>query len=672
MAGITVSGVGSGLDISSLVSQLVDAERTPTETRLNTQEAKIQAKLSAYGTFKSALSTFNTAVASLTKLSTFSKYTATSSDEDVLTASGALASAKGSYSIEVSNLAKNQKLASGAFESNTTTVGEGTLTFRFGTYDSGGNTFTANDDSAVATVEIGANDSSLEGIRDAVNKADIGVTASIVKDASGYRLVFKSDETGTENSLEVTVSGDTIGTDTDDTGLSQLAYDPTAAVGSGKNLTQTDAAEDAQFTIDGLALTSSSNTVEGAIEGLTLNLKEETSGSPVTLKIAQDKSAVTNAVETLVASYNSFISTVNQIASYDQETQTGGVLVGDSLVRSATSAVRSLLSGAVGGSDSYRTLSSVGVSFEKDGTLSLDSSKLSEAMDDDMGAVMRLFAVGGTPSDSLVNYDSATSSTKAGTYAVTVTQLATQAAWAGGSVNSFTIDSSNDTFGISVDGISSGTITLTQRTYASGEELAAEIQSRINANEKLNNAGKGVTVSYVGDHLEITSNSYGSNSKVKITSVDTGSSASLGLSVGSEVAGLDVAGTIGGRVASGSGRYLTATSGDATGLKIEIEDGTTGDRGTVTFGRGVADQLSELLSSYLGSDSLITVRTNGLNASLDDINDRRDALETRVAAVEKRYRAQFTALDTMLAQLQQTSEQLTQQLASLPGVASSN
>ena len=675
MAGISVSGIGSGLDIASLVEQLVTAERAPVENRLNVKEANVQGKLSAYGMLKSALSSFQTTVAGLADASAFQGLKGTSSDSSVVSVSTSSSAITGNYSVAVTTLAEAQSIASKAFTETSSTVGTGSLTFQFGTYDSGGNTFTANGDKAIAVVDIAATDNSLVGIRDAVNNADIGVSASIVNDGSGYRLVFQSDDSGAANSLKVTVSDSSDVSDTDDAGLSQLAYDPTAAgVGSGKNMSETVTAVDASFSVNGLAITSSSNQITDAIEGVTLNLKDVTSGTPVSVSIQRDTSGITSKVQSFVTSYNDMISTINSLTSYDASSGSAGILLGDSIARNVTSQVRSLLSTAVSGlSGNYTSLASIGITTQADGTLTLNQTKLSSAMSSDYSVVGKIFSAIGTTDDSLISFVDSTSTSTIGDYAINISQLATQAKVTGAADSGFpmTIDANNDNFVIKVDGSQSASIALTQQSYASGAELAVELQSRINGDVNLKSAGVSVTVSYVTDHFEISSSTYGSDSTIEIVTVDTNTAATLGISVGAGTDGLDVAGTIGGVSATGSGQILTG-NGNAAGISLKVLGSTTGDRGTVTFSRGVADQINTLLDGYLSSDSIISARTDGLNSRIDDINEQRDRLARRIAMIQQRYTIQFTAMDTLLGQLQSTSTYLTSQLAALPGATYSS
>jgi flagellar hook-associated protein 2 len=667
MATISSLGVGSGLDIASIVEQLVAAESVPKENLLNAREAELQAELSAVGTFKAALSSFQGTFSSLSTATAFRQATAASSDSSVFTASASGEAIPGSYSIEVTDLAQAHKLASKAFTNTADTVGTGELTFRFGTYDSGLNTFTANPERTIESITIDGTNNSLEGIRDAINAADIGVSASIVNDGSGYRLMFKSDSTGADNSIEITVNDTGDGDHLNDSGLSQLAFDPTAAgVGTGKNLTQTSAAQDASFSIDGLPMTRSTNDVTGAIEGVNLTLKGETSGTPALLTVSAITSTASNNVQAFVNAYNELETSLDQLTGYNATTDQAGALLGDSLVNGALNGIRNLITGSITGlSGQYTSLAQLGISFQTDGSLELDASILNQALEDDPDAVARVFAAVGTPTDSLVDYVSSTSDTLVGDYAVNITQLATQGSFTGVAAGGFplTVDATNDTFEIKVDGVQSGVISLTQATYATGAELATQLQSRINADSELKAQGVTVTVQFDTDHFVITSDSYGSTSKVEFTAVEGGG---LGLSVATGTDGVDVAGTIGGVAALGSGQQLTGT-GDADGLKLEITGGALGSRGTVSFTRGMADLLDTFMETYLGDDNIIDSRTDGINTRIDSVEDDREDLALRIQQLEARYIAQFTALDLLLNQLQATSSYLTQQLANLPG-----
>jgi flagellar hook-associated protein 2 len=665
MASITSPGIGSGLDVTSLVNSLVTAEGQPAAQRLDTREAKLQAQLSALGSIKSAISTFKGAVGNLTSLSAFQRRTASSSNTDLFTAAISGKPVAGSYEIEVTQLAKAHKLASGAFAEVSAAVGTGTLTFQFG-----------DPTKPAQNVIITDDNNSLAGVRDAVNAANIGVRASIVNGDDGYQLVFSAENAGTDNSLRISVAENPAdGSNTDLNGLSRLAYDPDAVVGDGKNLTEVSVAKDAIVMIDGIQVTSSTNTISDAIAGVTLTLKTEEIGTKATLNIGLDKTSASSSVEGFVNAFNSLVGTFNQLSGYNAETKQGGVLIGDSSLRGILSQLRGVMGNPVSGVEgTYRALADLGIKTQADGTLTLDKAKLTAALDSNFDDIGRLFAATGTATDSLVEYTSSTTATRVGNYAVNITQAAARGSYsdAASSVSSLTVDASNDTFAIEVDGIASGSISLTQKTYASGTELAAELQSRINGDSALSAAGVSVLVSFDGTRFTFTSERYGSASNVEITTVaDVTASGAIGLTANASagVAGQDVAGTIGGITATGAGQYLTG-AGAAEGLKILVQGDSVGARGSISFSRGVADQLDGLLGGLLATDSFLNARTTGLQSQIEGIGEQREALALRLDALEARYLKQFTALDALMSRMQSTSNFLAGQLASLPGAYS--
>src|SRR5690606_24272182 len=223
--GLSASGIGSGLDIESLISQLMAVEKRPLQ-QLAVKESGFQAKLSAYGSIKSAVSSFESAMKALTDATAFVTGKTTVSNDKLATATAKAGAAAGTYSIQIESLAQAQKVATGGYEKTSDMIGSGTLHIEFGSYDENGN-FTINADKTAKSIEIKPNDGSLAGNRDAFNAADAGVTASIVNDGTGNRLVIASKDAGTANALRITVADDD-GNDTDASGLSALAFDASA------------------------------------------------------------------------------------------------------------------------------------------------------------------------------------------------------------------------------------------------------------------------------------------------------------------------------------------------------------------------------------------------------------------------------------------------------------
>jgi len=660
---VSAPGIGSGLDVNGIVSQLMAAERQPL-TALIKQEAVYTQKLSAFGQVRGALASFQSALQDLGSGSKFQALSATASDATVLSASASGTATPGSYQIEVSQLAQQQKLASSGYATTDAVVGSGTLTIQFGTYDSGLNSFTANADKATKSIAIDPANNTLAGIRDSINAANAGVTATIVNDGStaGNRLVLTSADSGAANSLKISVTDDD-GNGLDGSGLSALAYDPTAAAGSGKNLGQVAAAQDALLKIDGIAVKQSTNTVKNAIDGVTLNLAQTNVGKALTLTVSRDTKTITDAVQAFVNAYNNTNGTIKKLTAFNGPGAQNGILLGDSTARTIQTQMRGLLNTSVDSGGALTTLSQIGVSFGKDGTLSLDSAKLNTAIDTNFDGIAALFAKAGKTTDSLVSYSASTGKTQPGSYAVNITQLATRGATQGSQIANLTVTAGvNDQLDLTVDG-QIVSVTLATATYASADALAAEIQSKING--ETGTAGS-VQVTQSGGVLSIASTRYGSTSQAAVT----GGSGMASLLGGSPVisSGVDVAGTINGTTATGSGQTLTGAIGVATeGLALRIAGGALGARGSVTFSQGYAYQLGQYLDAVLGDDGSLKARTNGIDSSIKSLDQRQLQLEARLVQTEKRYRAQFTALDAMLSSMNSTSSFLTQQLASLPG-----
>ncbi|MHB1099086.1 MAG: flagellar filament capping protein FliD [Burkholderiales bacterium] len=672
--GISSPGIGSGLNVNGIVSSLMAVESQPLNL-LNQQEASYQAKLSAYGSLTAGLSSFQSSVATLTSQSTFQSLSATPSDSTVLTATAANSASTGNYSIDTTALAQAQTLVATGQTSTTSAIGTGastTLTFSFGTttgtttkgvYGSG-TTFVQDPTQGTKTVTIDNTNNSLQGIADAINAANIGITASIVNDGSStpYRLELTSS-TGASHSMEIAVSGDT-------TLTSLLNYNPTQAAGSGQNMTQTVSGQDAALTVNGLSITSPTNTVSSAISGVTLNLLKIGTSS---LSVTNDASSVATTVQSFVTAYNTLHGTLSSLTAYDSTTKQGGPLLGDYTAMSVQTKLTGVLVSAVPGlsssSSSITTLGQLGISLNKDGTLSLDNTKLQSAISSNLSDIAGMFASVGKTTDSLVNYVSSTSNTQPGSYSVNVSQLATQGNLLGNiNLNSgLTITKgSNDTLSLTLDGITS-TETLAAGTYNSSQ-LATLVQSAINGDTAFSSAGSSVAVSIdpTTGFMTITSNRYGSASSVTVANTSAGA-ALMGSS--NATTGVDVAGTIDGISATGSGQNLTGLAGTATdGLTIKIAGGSLGSRGTINYSQGYATGLDNAITGILSNSGQIASATNGINSNITDLKNQITAMNTHLSQVQKNYLNQFTSLDVLMGTMQSTSSYLTQQLANLPKV----
>jgi flagellar hook-associated protein 2 len=657
-------GIGSNLDVNNIVSQLMALERRPLQA-LDRKEASFQAQLSAFGTLKGALSAFQGAMQGLNDADKFQSHKAAIADTAVAAVAAANNAAPGNHALEVIQLAQSQKLVAAGQSSATSAIGAGTLTFDFGaisggTFDSVSGHYTgaayAPGGAGAKTVTIGASNNTLTGIRDAINAAKIGVTASIINDGSAtpYRLALSVSEPGAARSVRISVTGDAAL-------ASLLAHDPAGT----QNLAETASARNAELKVDGVAVTKPKNTITDVIEGVTLTLLKANAGAPTEVSVTRDAAAIKGSAETLVKGYNELNTALRNLSSFNAATKQGSVLQGDVTLLMLQARIRTALTDPLKGiAGGYNSLHQIGVSFQKDGTLALDATKFQAALDAAPNDIAALFASVGKASDAAIGFVSAADATKAGTYAVNVSQLATQGTLAGSAAAALTITAGvNDSFSIDVDG-ESALVVLAAGSYASAADLAREVQAKINGAAALAAAGATVAVSESGGILTLTSARYGSASSVQITSgnalVDL-----LGATP-SAAAGVDVQGTINGVAASGSGRLLRdLSSGASGGLELEVSGGPLGARGTVSYSRGYAAQLDKLVGDLVASGGAIAARTEGIDASIKSIDDRRSQMERRLEDIEVRIRAQFTALDALLGRMNTTSTFLTQQLAKL-------
>jgi flagellar hook-associated protein 2 len=366
---------GSVIDVSSLVSQLVAATQAPQQAVITAQTQAVTTQISAIGTLKSALSTFQSSLGVLDTPSAFDVQTATSTDQTAFTATASSGAAAGTYNVAVSALAQAQQLLSKPFAGGSgATVGTGTLSLSLG-----GSSF---------SVAIGASDDSLSAIAAAINGAagNPGIEATVLQGTDGAHLVLSSSLTGAANTIQIT--------ETDGgNGLAALTY----GTGNAANYTQEAAAQDAAFSISGVAYTSPSNTVSNALSGVTLSLLGTTAaGSNAMLSVANDTATIETNISAFVTAYNTLVKALAPLGSYDASTNTAGPMLGSALLSGTQNQIQQALYSIVNtGSSTYNSLASIGITTNSDGTLSLNSATLSNAMATNFSAVSQLFSGSG-------------------------------------------------------------------------------------------------------------------------------------------------------------------------------------------------------------------------------------------------------------------------------------
>lgn len=681
--GVTSVGIGSGFLTSDLIDQLVQVERDATEPRLDANQEKLEAQLSEVGRIKSAIEEFRLSSRVLTIDGALTS-TVGSSSSSGISVSTSKTAVPGTYSMSVEQLAQSQSVVSSSFAAKDTVLSNGVLTIEFGTFtfgdtnatpgdapDGGDNEditgFTDDPDSDPISIIVTDDNNTLEGIRDAINAKDAGITASILNDGTGYRLVLKSDATGETSAFRMTVSGDSDGDSADANGLSALNFNAT-----NQNMTESVRAQDAELTFNGISVTRPTNEVEELIDGVTFELTSTTASSTIT--VARDEDLIVERLQTFVDGYNELQSIIKEVTAYDADTGTGAVLLGDATIRSLNMQVRGNLTQIVPGLEdsAVRSMAEIGFSTDyKTGQIEFDSEEFLESLQDYPEEVADIFGRSLISDNDDVTFASITSKTEPGEYDVVVTQLATQGAFTGnvvGTPTNILIDGTNDEFVLEVDGITSSTLTITNNTYATLADLAAEMQAQIDADSALSDVG--VTVTIDSDTLIFTSEKFGSTSAVNLSSVEDGSA--YGLVAGAGVDGIDVEGTINGKTATGSGQRLSLSLEDnpADGVSVDITatsfpPSSSQLTSTVTVADGVAQSMVESFNDMLSFEGLISNKMLSLNEQLNTVDQQRIDLNERLESFQQRLTRQFIAADTRVSQLNNTEQFVKTQLAAI-------
>ena len=654
-------GIGSGLNSNALISSLMSVAQAPI-TAVNNQIGGYQAEISAYGQLSGATYSFQVALGGLTSASAFQATAGTPSNTAVLSATTDSTAVAGNYSINVTALAQPETLVAAGQASQTASIGSGastTLTFQFGTLSGGtaasgkysGATFTQSAARPGGSVTINSSDNSLQGIASAINSANLGVSASIVNDGSGtpYRLSLSSSTTGAAGAMKISVNGDPAL-------QALLGQDPAGT----QNLTETQAAQDANLTVNGLAITSPTNTVPNTLTGTTLNL---TGTGTTSLVVSQNTTAIQTNVQAFVTAYNTLDSTINTLTAAGVGGAAGGPLAGQFSALQTQSQLRQALNTTMfDAAGKSATLADIGITFQKDGSLALDTTKLSSAMAANSNEVGSLFAQNAVTSDSLVSFLSAGSGAAAGKYNINVGAMATQGVLTGASNAGSTITAGvNDGLDVVVDGVSAS-VTLPAGTYTA-TTLATAVQSAINGAPNLSKAGVSVSVAQNNGVLSVTSASYGSNSFVSLGGNAAGNLIGTG-PTGKN--GTDITGTINGQPATGSGQILTGLAGSAVdGVKLKVTGGSSGSRGNLSLSQGFANVLNNLATQFNSPTGLISTATNALNSNVTDDQKQVTRLNSQLTLLQAQYQAEFTQLDTLMSSLNATQSYLTNQLNSL-------
>jgi len=663
-----------------MITKLMAIEAAPL-TQMQSKQAKASAKITAWGTVKSAVAEFQTATQAMQSATAFNSLKGTSSDETVASVATTSQSKAGSASIAVTQLAQAGKtMLAGTFTAGQTINSLSTpsnITLQFGkitpdaTNGSGtGATFAPDSSVTSKTITIRANATLEQAVQD-INNAGVGVSARTVSTPAGLKVVVESTATGDKTDMQIFTGPGILN------GPGPNAFG--VVVGTpGANGAALVYGKDAQYTIDDVPISSKTNTITDALSGSTITLKGvSAAGKKANLTVATDTSGVKTQLEAFVKAYNDLDTTLRSVSAYGvspgkgQAPVGGGELSGDATIRAIQIEMRAMFNQPIPGAPKgYSSMVDIGVTFAKDGKLSLDSTKLNTALTNNPDGVRQLLMGRAQFSQSGFTAINSNSLTKSGTSTIEVTSVPTKAKLVGGAVTA-PLSPANLTganvLKLSIDGTP---VTANLATsYSSAAAMAAGMQTAINSSLP---AARQVTVAYNSGKFEITSGKTGNTSKVEVLHGTT-LPPSSGLTVGSTASGTALAGKIGGVAALADDDSMTligATGSGASGLKIRVDTPTLGSRGSVSFARGFAYNMGDTLSRVLSLNGPIETSKSSLKSDISRIDDQVDRLNDKLVRTETTLRKQFTAMDLTVGKYNQLSTYLDSQLKALTGSSS--
>lgn len=637
----------SGIDANNMAKVLAEAEVAGPRSIVDRAEKRILQESSGLTYLKANLEAFNSYTKDLADASLFKKFSATSSNDSVLSVSLNGSVPSGSYNFSAEQLAKSHTLvANQMFASPSSAIAQGTLTINIAgqSHD----------------ITVDASNASLEGLQRTINSGDFGISASVVNVGGQYQMMFSSKSTGAVNEFTLSgLSGFDLSTD----------------------FTITSEARDAHIKFNGLDIFNSTNTFDEVISGLSLQLKSEQPGVNQTISVSRDTEGAMEAVKDFVFVYNQLSDIFKDVTSFDKlsaedrekpENEFTGLLAGSSLVRELRGQIRESLSGAISGlTGAYQSLADIGINIDFKGVMTLDESRLSTALNSDADSVSRLFAKGGYAEDPFINVLGSSDQTKAGSYSMNITQLAERASVTGDSaVDPANISFNNASFDVKVDQGASVNITLADGNYTLAQ-VAQLMQTAINNTSEVTSVGARVSVAVDGDKLSFTSERFGGNSRIELTGFTNMGDA--GLTADLTDTGQNVDGTL--TMSNGStlniGAYADQQDGrkvkisnfafagseraEVRGLEFEVLGGATGSRGSIEFTQGFGSRLYETINNNITrDDGLVSQRLESLEMRNERLEERREKIDARYEKLEMKYRLQFSMLQSILSGMDQT------------------
>lgn len=665
---LQIDGLVSGIDTESIIKGLLQIQQQQID-RITLRQAEAQQRGAALQSLEAQVVALRTQAGKLSRAqgSPFQARSVAVSRESALIATAQANAAPGVYEVRVNSLARSHQIASQGFADREAPITEGTLTLRSG-------------NRPPATITIDASNNTLQGLADAINASDSGVSAAIIQDGSGstpYRLLLTSKTAGSANaiSLENNLSASS-------GGAVQPTFDLDQPVQAAANASVTLGTGAGAITVE-----STSNEVKGVIDGVTLNLLQADPAQTITVRVSADVTAGVGAVQDFVDSYNATMDFIAGLTKYDPDTKTSGLLLGDRTVLDIQQQLRSAILDVVPGvSSKANRLTAIGISVDDKGKLQLNSTRLQDLLSGRVEGVspadvQRLFALGGDSTHPGVSFLLGSTRTKDSTtpYQIDITQAAQQAALSGAAplAPSLVIDGSNNTLNLKLDSVDVQ-VTLANGTY-SAQQLADLLESTINASPNL--GGRGIATSLAGSgELVLTSVAYGTSSQVTITGGSL--AAALSLTPGQSAIGVDVAGSfiVNGQVetATGRGRVLTGNADNANTadlqVRVSLPPGQVvgGPEAELTVTRGIGARLDSLLGRMLDS---VSGQFAGANKRFNDtIDGLQKSIARQQASFDRQQQSiaqQFQAMEAAIAKLQSSGSMLSAQLAGLNNLRTS-
>ena len=663
---ININGLVSGLDTTSIISGLQKIQQQQLD-RLAAKQTKLEAHQTAFKNVESRLLSLRADVGVLSRnvANPLTQLSVTASDSEAISATAGSSAVAGNYRLTVESTAQAHQVASQGFADADAQISRGTIGIRLGSGD-------------LRTITIDSNNDTLAGLTAAINSSGAGISASVVQDSAGgstpYRLLLTSTQSGASNQIAVTnnlaaSAGSAVKPELDFLNPVQAAADARVTLGSGTGA---------------ISVSSATNRFNGVVAGVSFELMRVTAGQQVSLTVAKDNAAADKAVENFVDSFNGVLQYIDDNSTYDASANDGGVFLGNQSTARIQQTLRSTIQNVVPGANPLANrLSTIGLTFDVKGRLVLNKTKLDSALNGGIPGVTaadvkKIFALGADSTNSGISFVLGSARTKGSTtgYEVDISQAAERAGVTAGTAlaASTVITSANQTLEMKLDG-KTATVKLSEGTY-DAQQLANHIESVINSSTDL--PGRRIKAALSGGAIQLTSETYGTNSDVTIVSGTAVSS--LGFSAGQTNTGRDVVGVfkVNGKseVAVGRGQLLTGDPANENTADLQVRvtlaqnQVVTGAEGTVTVSRGLTSALDQVLAQMLDTDTgLLNTVNTGYESQLKTLQTSIDRQKTAFDEQTANLQSQFQALESSISQLQSTSNYLGGQLASLPRIA---